>query len=81
MKEEVSTLVEDSTRMGNILKDLNATFLAFIPKENGMEDPGKIRPIALCNVIYKIISKVIDNRIRPLLPFLISPKQVGFVEG
>ena len=64
-----------------MLKALNATFLALIPKEKGMEDPVKLRPIALCNVIYKIISKVIANRLRPLLPFLISPEQVGFVEG
>ena len=64
-----------------MLKALNATFLALIPKENGTEDPGKLRLIALCNVIYKIISKVIANRLRPLLPFLIYPEQVGFVEG
>ena len=59
----------------------NATFLTLIPKEIGSEDPGKFRPIALCNVIYKIITKVIANRLRPLLPILISPEQAGFVEG
>ena len=73
MKEEVWALVEDSRKTCNILKALNATFMVLIPKETGMEDPRKPRPIALCNVIYKIISKVIASRLRPLLPLIISP--------
>ena len=67
--------------MGNILKALNATFLTLIPKEPETEGLGKLRPIALCNVIYKIITKTIANRLRPLLSLIISPEQAGFVEG
>ena len=39
------------------------------------------RPIALCNVVYKIISKVIANRLKPLISSLISEEQTGYVEG
>ena len=46
-----------------------------------MEDPRKLKPIALCNVIYKIISKVIAKRLHPLLPLIISLEQEGFVKG
>ena len=35
----------------------------------------------MCNVIYKIISKVIANHLKPILPIIISLEQVGFVEG
>ncbi|WP_369124383.1 hypothetical protein [Actinobacillus pleuropneumoniae] len=37
--------------------------------------------MSLYNAIYKIISKVIANRLKPLLPLLISPEQSGYVEG
>ena len=67
--------------MDNILKSLNETFLTLIPKDSGTEDPGKLRPIALCNVIYKIITKTIANRLHLLLPLIISSEQAGFVEG
>jgi len=69
LKEEIWALVEDSQRTWKIVRALNSTFLMLIPKENGTEDPRKLRPIALCNVIYKIISKlVMANRLHPLLP-------------
>ena len=64
-----------------MLRAFNATFLSLIPKESGADRRDKLRPIALCNVIYKIILKFIANRLKPLLPSLIFLEQVGFVEG
>ena len=64
-----------------MLRAFNATFLSLIPKETGEDRPDKFKPIALCNVVYKIISKVISNRLKPLLPSLICSEQSGFVEG
>ena len=81
IKEEVWEIVEESRRKRGVLKAFNATFLSLILKGEGADSRGKFRNIALCNVIYKIISKVIVNRLKPLLPSLISPEQSGFVEG
>ena len=73
--------MEESHNKRGVLKSFNATFLTLIPKEVGADSPDKFKPIALCNVIYKIISKVIANRLKPILPSLISSEQSGFVEG
>ena len=81
VKLDVWKIVEKSRVSGRILPALNATFLTLIPKCEGDESPNKFRTISLCNVIYKIIMKVIANRLKMILPSLISPKQSGFVGG
>eukprot|EP00253_Pinus_taeda_P026765 PITA_26765 len=81
VKQEVWEVVEDSRCSGTILKSINSTFLALIPKVEEEKTLDKFRPIALCNVIYKIISKVIANRLKSILPGIISEEQSGYVEG
>ena len=60
---------------------LNQTLIALIPKQTGLETVSHFRPISLCSTVYKIISKIIAQRVRPLLPSLISPMQADFLEG
>eukprot|EP00253_Pinus_taeda_P019886 PITA_19886 len=60
---------------------LNATFISLAPKDDQPSSPDKYRPIALCNIIYKIVSKVIASRLKLILPLIISPEQSGYVEG
>eukprot|EP00253_Pinus_taeda_P009522 PITA_09522 len=81
IKQDILNVIEDSRRNRTILKALNTSFISQIPKQDNALTPDKFRHIALCSVVYKIISKVVANRLKPLLPTLVSGEQYSYVEG
>jgi hypothetical protein len=80
IKEDLLALVERVRTRGRLVGSLNSTFIALIPKLNKPLGFGDYKPISLCNLIYKIISKVIANRIKSFLSRALSPEQFGFLE-
>lgn len=81
VSKNVYTLVLDVLEGRGIPENLNDTHITLVPKVEHPEAASQFRPIGLCNVIYKIITKVIVNRLKPVLPFLISNTQSSFVPG
>ena len=81
IRTEVWEILEDSRATGQGLQSLNATFITLVPKEGQAHRPKQYSPIALCNVIYKLLTKVIARRLKPILPTIISLEQSGYVEG
>ena len=73
---DITEAVLSSLNSGSLLKSINYTFITLIPKVKNPEIVTEFRPISLCNVIYKIISKVIANMLKPLLNSIISETQV-----
>lgn len=68
VRSEVSDAVLSVLNLGKIPEALNHTFLTLIPKVKSARRVTDFRPISLSNVLYKLIAKVLANRLKPLLP-------------
>ncbi|KAL2252015.1 UNVERIFIED_CONTAM: hypothetical protein Sindi_2323800 [Sesamum indicum] len=79
--QEVTKAVLDFFRTGKLLKQVNSTILALIPKVHTPMTVGDYRPISCCNVLYKIIAKLLVQRLSVVLDKIISPCQGAFIPG
>jgi hypothetical protein len=79
MGGEIALLVLDILNSGVMPKNLNLTRIALIPKVTTLTCVTKFRPISFCNMLYKLISKVLANGLKKILPHLIAPTQIAFV--
>lgn len=74
-------VVRDFFNNGKLLKDINCTTIALIPKVKSPLKITEYRPISCCNVIYKCVSRIITNRMKEGLQDIISENQLAFVPG
>jgi hypothetical protein len=81
IKQDVMNVFHDFHTSRNFVKSLNVTFLALIPKKPGAQECKDFRPISLVTGMYKIMAKVLANRLSGVLPKLISVSQNAFVGG
>ena len=81
MKLDLVRMISAFLKKAKVGGGTNSTFLALIPKETNPETFDTFRPISLCNASYKILAKVLANKLKPLIGMLISPLSGGFVKG
>ena len=66
---------------GHLPATVNSTFIRLFPKIKDPKLVSDYRPIALCNVYYKVISKILSLRLKPILQSVISENQSAFIPG
>uniref|UniRef100_A0A2N9GCH1 Reverse transcriptase domain-containing protein n=1 Tax=Fagus sylvatica TaxID=28930 RepID=A0A2N9GCH1_FAGSY len=81
VKSDILRVLNYFHEMGSFERSLNATFLALIPKKTDAVEVKDFRPISLVGGMYKILAKLLANRLRLVLPSIISPSQNAFVQG
>ena len=78
---DIMGLFRDFHEHGSFVRSLNSTFMVLIPKRVGVEDLQDFRPISLTGSIYKLITKVLANRLKKVMNKLVNSTQNAFVEG
>ena len=79
--QDLCDMVEEMRNKGEVNKKINSTFIVLIPKANLARKFEDFRSIALCNLCYKFITKIIVRRIQPILSRTLSEEQLGFLKG
>ncbi|KAJ9539059.1 hypothetical protein OSB04_031792 [Centaurea solstitialis] len=78
---EVSVAIHNFFYSGILLKELNHTFICLLPKIPNATSVSDYRPIACCSVLYKCISKIIVDRMKPVLDSIVHRSQSAFIPG
>jgi hypothetical protein len=81
VKGDFMAVFGDFHARGKFVKSINSTFISLIPKIQGAKEVKDFRPISLVSGVYKIISKVLANRMRKVMDKIISKPQNAFVKG
>ncbi|KAM2779656.1 hypothetical protein COP1_014906 [Malus domestica] len=81
MGMDVTKAIMNFFASGRLLKQVNFTHVKLIPKSKCPKAMNQIRLISLCNIFFRIISKVMANQLKLLLPAVVSQNQSALVPG
>ena len=74
-------MVLQALNSGIVLESINTTFITLIPKIKNSKKVSNLKLISLCNIIYKLIAKVVANRLKKCLANSVPDSQSTFLSG
>ena len=81
IKEDVMVFFNNFHKYGELPHGSNSSFIALIPKSPDSSLPSDFRPISLMNALVKLLTKVMANRLKPLMLELVSHHQSAFIKN
>ncbi|CAL5392116.1 unnamed protein product [Camellia sinensis] len=84
MKGDLIQFMKEFHTHGKLVKGINSSFITLVPKKENTENTvglSDFRPISLGGSVYKVLSKVLSNRLRSVLPEIINEAQSAFLSG
>ncbi|XP_074300848.1 uncharacterized protein LOC141632177 [Silene latifolia] len=81
VKKDCMKAILSILNSGTVLKEMNRTFIALVPKCDSPEEVKDYRPISLCNVFMGIVTKCITNRMQKVMGYLVGDYQNAFLSG
>ena len=79
--DDIFHLVSIAFQTGVFDSTISDIIIALIPKSDPPNTFKDFRPISLCNIVYKLVTKVLVHRLRPILNSIIGPYQSSFLPG
>ncbi|XP_028102574.1 uncharacterized protein LOC114301812 [Camellia sinensis] len=81
IKGDVMQFMSEFHQNSKLVHGINSSFVALIPKNDNPSCLGEYRPISLIGSLYKVLAKVLSNRIKHIMPRIISESQSAFIGG
>jgi len=81
VKPDVLWFLDEFHVNGSFPKGCNASFIVLIPKVTNPQSLDEYKPISLIGCMYKIVAKLLANRLKKIMPILIDERQSAFIEG
>lgn len=80
-KPDVLRFLDEFYVNGIFSRGCNASFIVLIPKVENPQALDEYRPVSLIECMYKIVAKLLANRLKKIMPLIINERQFAFIEG
>lgn len=80
VKGEIIQMMEDFHSHGKLVRGFNPSFICLVPKKDSPESIDDYRPISLISGAYKIISKILSDRLSKVIDMVVADNQSAFIK-